>query len=501
MAVLDHREGLDLPAGAGSSLLGQVDDLTVVRPEPRWQKRYVLLCMAADAVTALASGAVAWGVAWELRYDNRPVRPLYLWLTVLLPLVWVLAVSLNRAYEPRFLGVGSEEFRRVARAGVALTAIVAFTAYVTSTDVARHYVLVALPLVTLLTLAERYGLRRWLHHRRSRGQFLHRVVVVGHEVPVLQMLNRLGEEKYHGLQVVAACLPQPGQRSELMELQIPVVGGFDAVTRAVPLTGADTVIVLASPDLGSEELRHLAWDLEPTGANLLVAPSLVEVAGPRLSIRPVTGLPLLQVEQPSFSGGRRLVKATFDRTGALVGIVLLSPVLLGIAAAVRLTSRGPALFRQERIGKNGKPFTMFKFRSMVVDAESKLDELKATSDRDNPMFKMPKDPRVTRVGAWLRRYSLDELPQLFNVLGGSMSLVGPRPPLPSEVALYPDDARRRLLVRPGVTGLWQVSGRSDLNWDQSVMLDLRYVDNWSLATDLLILWKTARAVLYGSGAY
>jgi exopolysaccharide biosynthesis polyprenyl glycosylphosphotransferase len=325
--------------------------------------------------------------------------------------------------------------------------------------------------------------------------------VVGHEVPVLEMLRRLGDERFHGLQIVAACLPLPGQRPALMERGVPVVGGFGSVEQAVRLTDADTVAVLASPDLGPEQLRRLAWDLEPTGADLLVAPSLVEVAGPRLSIRPVTGLPLLQVEQPQFTGGRRIVKSTFDRTVALAMIVLFSPVLVAITLGVRLTSRGPALFRQQRIGKDGKPFTMWKFRSMVVDAEALREQLLEQSDRDGLMFKMRADPRVTRVGAWLRRYSLDELPQLFNVLTGSMSLVGPRPPLPEEVAEYGDDTRRRLLVRPGVTGLWQVSGRADLSWEESVRLDLRYVDNWTLATDLLILWKTARAVLRGSGAY
>jgi exopolysaccharide biosynthesis polyprenyl glycosylphosphotransferase len=213
----------------------------------------------------------------------------------------------------------------------------------------------------------------------------------------------------------------------------------------------------------------------------------------------VTGLPLLHVEQPRFSGGRRIVKATFDRVVALTAIVLLAPVLIGIALAIRITTRGPALFRQQRIGRDGTPFTMYKFRSMVIDAEDLRDQL--DSERDGPMFKVRADPRVTGVGRWLRRYSLDELPQLFNVLNGSMSLVGPRPPLPGEVATYDGDVHRRLLVRPGVTGLWQVSGRADLSWDESVRLDLRYVDNWSLAADLLILWKTGRAVLQGSGAY
>jgi exopolysaccharide biosynthesis polyprenyl glycosylphosphotransferase len=499
MAVLDHREGVSSAPSGGAktrTFTASAGELSVERPESRWQRRYVARCMASDAGVALFSGAVA----YLLHFGSR-VKGDYLIFTAVLPIVWLLAVSLNRAYEPRFLGVGSEEFRRVGRAGVSLIAIVSFTAYALSRDVARHYVLIGLPLMIVLTLGERYALRRWLHRRRSQGEYLHRVVVVGHELPVLEMLRRLGDERYHGLQVVAACLPLPGQRPSLMERGVPVVGGFGQVAQAVRLTDADTVAVLASPDLGPEQLRRLAWELEPTGADLMVAPSLVEVAGPRLSIRPVSGLPLLQVEQPQFAGGRRIVKSTFDRTVALCALVLLSPLLAGISLAVRLTSRGPAFFTQQRIGRDGAPFTMVKFRSMVVDAEAQREHLIAHSDRDGLMFKMHADPRITKVGGWLRRYSLDELPQLFNVLGGSMSLVGPRPPLPEEVERYGDDVRRRLLVKPGVTGLWQVSGRADLSWEESVRLDLRYVDNWSLAADLLILWKTARAVVRGSGAY
>jgi exopolysaccharide biosynthesis polyprenyl glycosylphosphotransferase len=499
MAVLDHRGGAAAaPTGATKTRTSstRTKDLSVVRPQARWQPRYVARCIAADATAALISGAAAY-----LLHFGSKVHGDYLAFTGLLPLVWLLAVSLNRAYEPRFLGVGSEEFRRVMRAGIAMIAIVSFSAYATSIQVARHYVLISLPLVTVLTVAERYAIRQWLHRRRANGEYLHRVVVVGHELPVLEMLRRLGDERYHGLQVVAACLPLPGQRPSLMERGVPVVGGFGSVAQAVRLTDADTVAVLASPDLGPEQLRRLAWELEPTGADLMVAPSLVEVAGPRLSIRPVSGLPLLQVEQPQFAGGRRIVKSTFDRTLALGAVAALSPLLIGIALAVRLSSRGPAFFTQQRIGRDGVPFTMIKFRSMVVDAEQQREQLIGNSDRDGLMFKMHADPRITKVGRVLRRFSLDELPQLWNVVKGDMSLVGPRPPLPQEYEAYHDAVHRRLRVRPGLTGLWQVSGRADLTWEESVRMDLRYVDNWSIALDLQILWKTARAVLRGSGAY
>jgi exopolysaccharide biosynthesis polyprenyl glycosylphosphotransferase len=241
--------------------------------------------------------------------------------------------------------------------------------------------------------------------------------------------------------------------------------------------------------------------LEGTGVNLLVAPALTDVAGPRIHVRPVSGLPLLQIAKPEFRGPRRLFKAAIDLLGALVLLILLSPLLLATAVVVRASGPGPVLFRQIRVGRGGRPFTMYKFRSMHSDAEHLLAELRTLNDHgEGVLFKLRDDPRITRIGKYLRRYSVDELPQLFNVLLGEMSLVGPRPPLPSEVARYAQDVHRRLLVKPGLTGLWQVSGRSDLDWEETVRLDLYYVENWSAALDAEILWKTFFAVLRGSGA-
>jgi exopolysaccharide biosynthesis polyprenyl glycosylphosphotransferase len=265
--------------------------------------------------------------------------------------------------------------------------------------------------------------------------------------------------------------------------------------------GADTIAVTSASETAAQYLRQLSWQLEGSGIELLVAPGLIEVAGPRLHIRPFEGLPLLSVEQPRFESWQRMVKVAVDRCVAAVALLLLAPLLVAIAVAVRMSSSGPVLYRQERVGVNGRSFTMLKFRSMVVEADRQVDTLRAANISDGLLFKLRDDPRVTPVGRWLRRLSLDELPQLFNVLGGTMSLVGPRPPLPGEVAQYDSSVSRRLLVKPGLTGLWQISGRSDLSWEESVRLDLRYVENWSLATDLLILWKTGRAVLSRSGAY
>jgi exopolysaccharide biosynthesis polyprenyl glycosylphosphotransferase len=314
------------------------------------------------------------------------------------------------------------------------------------------------------------------------------------------MVAALKRTGFAGLDVVAACVTPADERTVAEVIGLPVAG-LDGVLDAAVLHGADTVVVTSASETAAEYLRRLSWQLEGSGLELLVAPGLIEVAGPRLHIRPFEGLPLLAVEAPRFEGWRRLVKGGVDRILAALALVVLAPALLAIALAVRVSSEGPVFYRQERVGMHGRAFQMIKFRSMVADADRRVEALRSENISDGLLFKMREDPRVTSVGRLLRRLSLDELPQLFNVLGGSMSLVGPRPPLPSEVARYDSSVRRRLLVKPGLTGLWQISGRSDLPWDEAVRLDLRYVENWSLSLDLLILWKTGRAVLSRSGAY
>jgi len=326
------------------------------------------------------------------------------------------------------------------------------------------------------------------------------VLLVGRGGAVLELARQLRRETFAGLEVVASCVTE-ADRARVREAHGLPVAGLDDVVSMARRHRVDTVAVTSSSETAAEYLRRLSWQLEGTGIELLVAPGLVEVAGPRLHIRPLEGLPLLSVELPRFEGWQRVVKGAVDRTIAATVLVLLAPVLLGVVLAVRLSSPGPVFYRQQRIGVGGRAFTMLKFRSMVADADVRREALRNDNISDGLLFKMRDDPRVTPVGRWLRRFSVDELPQLFNVLTGSMSLVGPRPPLPDEVARYDSSVSRRLLVKPGLTGLWQISGRSDLPWEEAVRLDLRYVENWSLALDALILWKTGRAVLTSSGAY
>jgi exopolysaccharide biosynthesis polyprenyl glycosylphosphotransferase len=449
-----------------------------------------------DGICALVAALLA----FQIRFGTHPSwASSYLLFSLVLPPIWLISVWLAGGYDSRFIGVGSDEFRRVMNAGVCLTAAVAIAAYAAKAELARGYVVVALPLLTFFDVFVRFRLRKRLHRQRKLGGCMRRVVVVGHPDVIADLAAMLRQDTHHGLSVVAACAVGPDQPTEIDG--IPVIGGLGNVVGAVEKFGADTVAVLACPEMIGARLRDLAWALEKNGTDLCVAPALLDVAGPRTTIRPAAGLPLLHVDHPEFTGARRLIKEAFDRALAGISLLLLAPLLVTIATAIRLDDGGPALFRQSRVGKDGRTFTVFKFRTMVVDAEARRAQLAALNETGGVLFKMRKDPRVTRVGQWLRRWSLDELPQLINVLRGDMSLVGPRPPLPDEVARYVDHVRRRLAVKPGITGLWQVSGRSNLSWDESVRLDLRYVENWSLMLDLQILWKTLSAVMGGSGAY
>jgi exopolysaccharide biosynthesis polyprenyl glycosylphosphotransferase len=383
--------------------------------------------------------------------------------------------------------------------------------YAAKIDLARGYVVLALPTLTVFDLLARYSLRKWLHHQRRDGHCMRRVVVVGHAAVVGELAVLLRRETYHGLWVVAACVADPPPGSGVKDLAdlaqladflgFRLIEGLDNVGETAQRFGADTVAVLASPEMSGTKLRDLAWQLEKTDTDLCVAPALLDVAGPRTTIRPVAGLPLLHMDHPEFSGFRRLMKSAFDRTVAALGLVVCSPVILAIMLAIKLGDGGPVFFSQARVGKDGRVFQLYKFRTMVPDAEAQLDKLALLNETDGFLFKIRRDPRITRVGAHLRRWSADEVPQLINVLIGNMSLVGPRPALPRETAQYPDVYRRRLAVKPGMTGLWQINGRATLPWEEAVRLDVRYVENWSLMLDLQIIWKTWSAVVRGAGAY
>ncbi len=471
-----------------------------ISARPAWQRKYFVAVLVTDIVVAIVAGFLA----MELRFggDLAIADWSYAAFSSALPLAWVVVLLLNHAYDDRFLFVGNEEYQRVLRAALTLVAAIALFAYAFDIGVARGYVTIAVPVAAGLGLLGRYFNRLRLHRSWAKGRCLRRVLVVGHASSVAALTGQLRHERYHGLEVVAACVFPQDEVPPLLRT-IRVERGPDYAASTARMTRADTVMVLSCPEMDGPNIRRLAWQLEDEDVDLVLSSALLDVAGGRTTIRPVDGLPMLHVEHPRLSGPRWLLKGVFDRCAAGLALLLLAPLLAFCALAIRLdrAAPGPALFKQVRVGRHGKPFTIYKFRTMRTDAEALLAELRARNDNDGVLFKLREDPRISRVGRLLRRYSLDELPQLVNVLRGEMSLVGPRPPLPAEVADYPSDMRRRLVVKPGLTGLWQVSGRADLTWDEAMRLDLRYVENWSLTLDLIILMRTGSAVLRASGAY
>ena len=438
---------------------------------------------------------------WELPVVRPAEGLLEFTVAPVIVVLWSVLLGVFRSRDLRIVGFGNEEYRRVLTSSLVAGAVVAVVAYAAGVDLARGYVAIAFPVGLGLVASGRKAARTVLAHRRCRGVGLAEVLVVGDAADVQYVGRRLVATPAAGYRVVGAltdCLPV-GAVVDLGNDDVPVVGGIDDVLDVARRTGVAAVVLAGALPGGHQRVRRLGWQLEAHGIELVVSSPLADIASARVHERPVDGLPMMHVEMPDYA--RRPGKRAFDLVGAGLGLVLLAPVLGVIALAIRLDDGGPVLFRQTRVGRGGAHFSICKFRTMCVDAELRLAALRAEHDGTGPLFKLHDDPRVTRVGRFLRRTSLDELPQLWNVLVGEMSLVGPRPGLPSEVELYRDFDDRRLLVTPGITGLWQVSGRSDLDWAEGVRLDQYYVENWSFLHDIVILARTVPSVLRSRGAY
>ncbi|WP_246446192.1 sugar transferase [Saccharothrix violaceirubra] len=464
-----------------------------------WEPAYRYGVIAADVLCTVVVVALS-GVLLSANHLTFGPLPL-LALQAVTILVVIASLYVNRVWNTSVLGQGAEEFRRLGRGLVGAVVVLGLGGLAAGLPGARLWVFLVGPAIALVAFPVRYLLRRPLHRARGEGRCLLPVLAAGNVDTVKDLIGRTRRAPHLGWRVDAVCTVD-GRAEIGVELDgIPVVGRFNELAEQVRRGGYRIVAVTPDAYWTPRRLQQLAWELEGTGTEMVVAPALMDFAGPRLHVTGVLGMPLLRVSEPTFTGIRRMIKLMVDKFGSLLLLALLAPVLLTVAVAIMIDTRGPVLYKQRRVGKDGRQFTILKFRTMVTDADKLRAELEAVNEGAGVLFKMKRDPRVTSVGRVLRRYSMDELPQLFNVFGGSMSLVGPRPPLPEESAKYGPDMRRRLLVKPGMTGLWQVSGRSDLSWDESVRLDLRYVEDWSLALDALILWKTIRAVTGGAGAY
>jgi exopolysaccharide biosynthesis polyprenyl glycosylphosphotransferase len=420
-------------------------------------------------------------------------------------IVWLLTLAGFHTRSTRVIGAGLEEYRRIVTASFATFGALSMAELLAKLEISRGYLAVALPAGTLGLLLSRWLSRKIVAAKRAEGGYRTAVMAIGDRAAAAHLAGELINNPTDGYHVVGVCIPGSGvPRAEHLTVagnEIPVVGGEDYALQAIRACGADTVALAGTGQFGVERLRKLIWELEPMGVDLMVSPGVADVALSRLVMRPISGLPLLQVEKPQYRGAKRFQKRGFDFCFALAALTASLPILVIAAIAIKATSRGPVFYCSERIGIDGRPFSMLKLRTMVQGADQQFESLMAKNESDGLLFKIRDDPRVTPIGRMLRRFSIDELPQFINVLRQEMSVVGPRPPLRREVEGYDCDVLRRLLVKPGVTGLWQVSGRSDLSWDRAVRLDLSYVDNWSMVGDILIMAKTLRAVFQRSGAY
>jgi len=485
--------------------VGEARAIGVLRRKS-WQRAFAVRLFTSDVIVVVAT-VFASQFIW-FGFDTVPVAtetPVdlsagYTLVSLVLIVSWMLMLDAFATRDHKVIGSGTLEYKRVADATIRLFGLFAIVAFLFKIELARGYFLTALPFGMLLLIATRWRWRQWLRARQARGLYVSRALLLGERLKSAHVAATITRTAGSGLQLVGA-LTREGTVRKGPVHGVPIVGDYGDLLTALDETNADTVILTGADEISPEDMRRVGWELEARDVELIVAPALTDVAGPRIHSRPVAGLPLIHVSYPQFEGAKRVTKRTFDIVGSALLILLASPGLIWVAIAVKKSSPGNIVYKQDRIGRHGATFGMYKFRSMVQDADDQLESLlDAQGTSDTPLFKVTNDPRITPVGKILRKYSIDELPQLFNVLFGEMSLVGPRPQRAAEVALYDDAAHRRLIMKPGMSGLWQVSGRSNLSWEDSIRLDLYYVENWSLTADILILWRTVRAVVTPDGA-
>jgi exopolysaccharide biosynthesis polyprenyl glycosylphosphotransferase len=467
---------------------------------PAWARVYRQRLQLTDALVISVS---VWLAVFGWIASSGPITdPVAYWVVaVAIMLLWFTMLSVSRTRDSRILSVGAAEYKRVISASSMTFGLIAIALLVGQSGPVSMTFVIAFPGGLVILLLTRWLWRNWLARQGLEGHSLSRVVVVGQRDDVEYVVNQISHASRAAYTVAGVVLDSPPGDSATPFATLPVSHDLDAVARTAASLGADAVVVAGPPSSRTEFVRDLAWQLEGTATDLILATGLANVAGPRIHLRPMEGLPLIHVEIPQFEGGKHLLKRAFDIAVSGTVLLVLAPVMAAIALIVRLDSPGPAFFKQERVGRDGTSFTMYKFRSMVTTATSDLAGLIDSNEGAGVLFKIKNDPRVTPFGRFMRKHSLDELPQLWNILIGDMSVVGPRPPLPSEVRDYEDHVHRRLYIRPGLTGMWQISGRSDLSWEESVKLDLYYVENWSLIGDLMIMWRTFKVLVSPTGAY
>ncbi|SER94340.1 Undecaprenyl-phosphate galactose phosphotransferase, WbaP/exopolysaccharide biosynthesis polyprenyl glycosylphosphotransferase [Propionibacterium cyclohexanicum] len=464
-------------------------------------RRYAAAVSLVDTICLIACTIVAVELRLLLPFFDPPtqIAEVVAPFGLIILAAWLAALWWRGAYDTGQMGSGAQEFVRVAQASMLTAGTLGITAYLFRYPLPRGFFVVLFAIGIPALILERIALRELLKALRRRGLFRRRVLLGGDEAHMLDLHTVLSRESWLGLDVVGTLPSGTLTRPEFVEL--PRFGSPAECLAAVRATRASLVIFAEGSFERASQFSLLARQLEHESAQLVVVPALTDISAQRMTVQSLAGVPLVFIERPRAREARAWLKRGFDIVGASMLLLLASPIMAATALAIRMGDGGPVIYQQRRVGMGGTTFEFLKFRSMVVDADALRVNLTASNEASGALFKIHHDPRITPVGRIIRRYSIDELPQLVNVLRGEMSLVGPRPALESEVSRYEEHVNRRLAVPPGLTGLWQVSGRSDLSWEDAVRLDLYYVDNWSFTSDVTILLRTLRAVLSRDGAY
>lgn len=490
---LHHTIPLRMPARIGWAEAHSHRDRPHLRRDPL--RVYAIRAFFLDLVVISVAGVVGFILRWAIPYSVELNNWYYVSLVIVVVAAWMAMLVLRGSYDTRILGVGSEEFKRVVAATATMFGVIAIVVFALKLELSRGFVLITFAVGIILLLTVRWSLRAWLRHERRYGHFLHRTIVIGSEPAAGDIVDMLDRDPVAGFTVVDE-IDEPAADADDAKLDM----WLDEVMARISLQDADTVAVAGSPALGQQVVQRLAWRLEGPRVDLLVAPTIGDFVGPRVTMRMAADLPLLHLDEPSLTGPKRAIKRTLDIVVGVLLFLLFLPFMVFAAIGTKLTSRGPILYYQERVGRGGQIIQIAKFRTMYVGADAQRDNVIGKPDV-SITDRYKRDPRITGFGRILRRWSIDEMPQVINVIGGTMSLVGPRPVLVDEMPLLGDVDHRRHLTKPGLTGLWQVSGRKTVDWEDRMRLDLDYVEHWSPALDLVIVAKTVKAILTGDGAY
>ena len=477
---------------------------------PRRQRRaYVVVALVAcDAIAILCAGLFAtWakfgGITAPVMFENAPTTVAFWQIAVVIVPLWVMFLAIAQLYDLDSVTWGLSVSGRVTRAlSLGVVALILGTYLAKLPGLSRAWVLLTWTSAIILVLLARGAVMLIVTWARQSGRLLVPTLVVGSNAEAADILRVLRADRTAG-RVPVACLASSQAEQLGMDFvagDVPIIGTARDLASVMDTEHID-VVVIASSAFEHDVVARMIAELRTADADVHISSGLFEVLTSRVIVTEVAGVPLITVKGISLSKGNVLAKRIFDLAVALLVVLIGLPIWLVIAAAVKLSSKGPILYTQERMGLHGRKFGMYKFRSMYVDADTRLSDVLSANEATGPLFKMKDDPRVTSVGRWLRKFSLDEFPQILNVIKGEMSLVGPRPPLEREVSGYSLHDWRRLEVVPGMTGLWQVSGRSSLTFDEMVRLDLFYIENWSVSLDITLIFRTIPAVLFARGAY